>query len=62
MPHQVKESAVLINMFKVPAKIKLIDEDAARKLEEKREQLKQSYRPEQGWLLDEQNKVERRVA
>ena len=62
MPHQVKESAVLINMFKVPAKIKLIDEDAARTLEEKREQLKQSYRPEQGWLLDEQNKVERRVA
>ena len=53
---------MLINMFKVPAKIKLIDEDAARTLEEKREQLKQSYRPEQGWLLDEQNKVERRVA
>lgn len=50
---------MLFHMFKVPSKAKLIDEQQAKKLEEQFQALKQSYRPEQGWLDAKENAVKR---
>lgn len=43
----------------VPVKAKLVDEEAVQKLQRRVEELKQSYRPEQGWLTSRENQVRR---
>ena len=50
----------MFNFFRIPVSKKLVDEDAAKKLRERQEQMKQQYRPEQGWLGSKENAVNAR--
>lgn len=43
----------------VPLGKKLNDDNAAQKLQQRVEELKRSYRPEQGWLDSQENQVRR---
>lgn len=43
----------------VPLSKKLVEDEAAQKLQQRLAELKQSYRPEQGWLDSKENQVRR---
>lgn len=50
----------MFNFFRIPVSKKLVNEDEAKKLRERQEQMKQQYRPEQGWLDSKENAVNAR--
>jgi hypothetical protein len=47
----------MFNLFNLSTRTKLVDDKSVQALNKKIEEVKRSYRPEQGWLLAKENEV-----